>query len=342
MSALQSSQYIPAPQVDRLRSGRQIIRDEAAALQSVADRIGIEFSAAVEMLLECRGRVVVTGIGKAGLIGRKIAATLSSTGTPAHYLHPAEAVHGDLGCLDSRDVVLALSNSGETEEMCKLIPFFTQREIPLIAVTGREESTLATAAAVTLSIGPLNEAGEMQLAPTSSTTAMLAVGDAVALVVSKCRGFTREDFAVVHPGGNLGLRLKNLADVMRRGTDLRIAEETRSVRDVLARQSRPHRRTGAVMLVNEQGELTGLFTDSDLARLLEKRADHQMDRPISEVMTTTPVTIGADAKLMDAVTLLSERRISELPVIDSTGKPVGLIDITDMIALMPDIRTASL
>lgn len=336
MSALEKLTFVPAPQVERLRQGRQIVRQQAETLTGVADRLGLEFAEAVDAILACHGRVVVTGMGKAGLIGRKIAATLSSTGTPSHFLHPAEAVHGDLGSLHQDDLVLALSHSGETEEMCRLIPSIQSRKIPLLALTGRESSTLATAANIAIAFGSLREAGEIQLAPTNSTTAMLAIGDALALVVSQLRSFTREDFALFHPGGSLGQQLQTVSEVMRRDGDLRIAEESQAVREVLINGSRPNRRTGAVIVIDSTGRLSGLFTDSDLARLLEKRADKQLDHPISEVMTVAPLTINETAMLTDAVALLSQHHISELPVVDELGKPRGLIDITDVIALLPD------
>lgn len=337
MSASQPIPLIRAAEVARLRAGKQVIREEAAALNCVADALGVEFSQAVDAILACTGRVVVTGMGKAGWIGQKIAATLSSTGTPAHFLHPAEAVHGDLGCLHRSDVVLALSNSGETDEICQLIRHLKPMKTGLIAITGHETSTLAAAADITLSLGPLGEAGQLKLAPTNSTTAMLAVGDALALVVSEERGFTHKDFARFHPGGSLGNKLKTVQETMRRGGELRIAEQTLSIRDVLVGLSRPERRTGAVMLVDVAGRLMGLFTDSDLARLLEQRADEQLDQPIANVMTRDPVTVNADAMLTEALALLSQRRISELPVVDSAGRPVGLIDITDVIGLIPDV-----
>ncbi|WP_339911407.1 KpsF/GutQ family sugar-phosphate isomerase [Symmachiella dynata] len=339
MSALQPASVIPTVEVARLRAGKQIIREEATALNCVAENLSVQFSHAIETILACTGRVVVTGMGKAGWIGQKIAATLSSTGTPAQFLHPAEAVHGDLGCLHGGDVVLALSNSGETDEICQLIHHLKSMQTSLIAITGRETSTLADAADVTLSLGPVGEAGQLKLAPTNSTTAMLAVGDALALVISEERGFTPQDFARFHPGGSLGNRLKTVAETMRHGSDLRISNETRSIRDVLVGLSRPERRTGAVMLVDTDGGLTGIFTDSDLARLLELRADEQLDQPISNVMTRRPLTIAADAMLTDALAILSQRRISELPVVDPEGQPVGLIDITDVIGLLPDVAT---
>jgi arabinose-5-phosphate isomerase len=277
-------------------------------------------------------------MGKAGLIGRKIAATLSSTGTRAVFLHPAEAVHGDLGCVCASDVVLAMSNSGQTEELCRLLPLFRRIGVPLIAMTARQTSALGAAADVTILLGHIPEAGHFGLAPTTSTTAMLALGDALALVASRAKGFTRQQFALFHPAGTLGKKLQAVQDVMRAGDQLRIARETATIREVFVSKGKPGRRTGAVMLVDAGERLAGLFTDSDLVRLLEARRENQLDRPISEVMTISPKHITAEAPLSDAIAQLSQYRISELPVIDDRGRPVGLVDITDLIALMPDER----
>jgi arabinose-5-phosphate isomerase len=235
-------------------------------------------------------------------------------------------------------VVLALSNSGQTEELCRLLPIFRRIGAPLIAVTARETSALSCAADVTILLGHIPEAGHFGLAPTTSTTAMLALGDALALVASRVKGFTRQEFALYHPAGALGKKLQAVQDVMRAGDQLRIASETATIREVFVSKGKPGRRTGAVMLVDAQERLAGLFTDSDLVRLLEARRENQLDRPILEVMTAAPKCISPEAPLADAIAQLSQYRISELPVIDERGRPVGLIDITDLIALMPDER----
>src|SRR5688572_16420806 len=258
---------------DQLREGRAIIRTEADALLGVAERLDDGFCKTVELLLECRGSVIVTGMGKAGLIAQKIAATLSSTGSRAHFLHPAEAVHGDVGCLCASDVLLALSNSGETEEVCRLLPIVRRLGLAIAAITAAANSTLASQADAVVCLGRLREAGQHGLAPSTSTTAMLAVGDALALVVSRTKGFTPEQFAVFHPGGSLGRKLSRVGDVMRRTAEIRIASENETIRDVYVTLSRPGRRTGAVMLVDAGGQLSGIFTDSDLARLLERRRE---------------------------------------------------------------------
>ena len=335
MSACPEKAVVPFSQFEQVREARQILRHEARALESVADRIDTSFAAAVELLARCSGCAIVTGMGKAGLVGQKIAATLSSTGTRAHFLHPAEAVHGDLGAIHPQDVVLLLSNSGETEEICRLLPILLRWGNPLIAITSCETSTLAERADVTLTLGRLCEAGEHGLAPTTSTTAMLALGDALALIVSRVRGFTPRDFAVYHPAGSLGQQLRSVHEVMRQGEQLRVSAETATVREVFVQLGKPGRRTGAVMLVDGDGRLTGLFTDSDLARLLETRHDFQLDRAIAEVMTCNPLTVSYAALLRDAVQLLGQYRISELPVVDGEHRPVGLIDITDVIGVLP-------
>lgn len=321
--------------LDELREGRAVIRHEAEALLELSRRLDSAFCAATELLADCTGTVIVTGIGKAGLIGRKMAATFSSTGTKSFFLHPTEALHGDLGCVSSEDVVCLLSHSGESEEICRLLPLLKRLGVPLIAITATAVSTLGRQADATICLGRLVEAGAHGLAPTTSTTAMLAVGDALAMVLCQRRRFSPEQFAASHPGGNLGRRLAPVQELMRRGNEIRIAPETATVREVYIGLSRPGRRTGAVMLVDDDGCLTGLFTDSDLARLLEQRRDADLDRPICDVMTRRPLTIGPAAILEEAVQLLGQRRLSELPVIDEQHRPIGLLDITDLIGVTP-------
>jgi len=327
---------IPFSEVEQLREAREIIRQESQAVADLSRRLDAGFCAAVNVIEGCTGSVVVTGMGKAGIIGQKLAATFSSTGTRSFFLHPAEAVHGDLGCVRADDVVLALSNSGETEEIRRLLPLLRRVGAALVAITAKDTSTLGREADVTLTLGPIREAGQFELAPTSSTTAMLALGDALALVVSRAKGFTRQQFAAFHPAGSLGRRMQCVQEIMRQGEQLRIAGETATIREVFLSIRKPGRRTGAVMVVDDAGKLSGLFTDSDLARLLENRREDQVDRPIAEVMTPRPITIDPAAPLADAIEILSRHRISELPVIDAAGQPVGLIDITDVIGLMPE------
>lgn len=326
---------VPYSQFDQLREAREILRLESEALVEVARKLDAGFCAAVELLLGCTGSVIVCGMGKAGLIGQKLTATLSSTGTRAHFMHPAEAVHGDLGCLHPQDVLLALSNSGETDEISALLPTVKRLGIPIIAMTASDRSTLGQAADVRILLGRLKEAGPWGLAPSTSTTAMLAVGDALALVVARQRGFTPQQFAVFHPAGSLGRQLKRVTEIMRPRTDLRLAQASQTVREVFVAAPRPGRRTGAVLLLDDDGSLAGLFTDSDLARLMEQRRDEALDRPISEVMTARPLTLRTTAMFADVVALLSERKISEIPVVDERDVPVGMIDITDVIGWLP-------
>lgn len=326
---------VPYSQFDQLREARDILRMEAEALLEVSRRLDAGFCAAVDLLLNCTGSVIVCGMGKAGLIGQKLTATLSSTGTRAHFMHPAEAVHGDLGCLHAQDVLLALSNSGETDEISALIPTVKRLGIPIIAMTASDRSTLGQAADVRILLGRLKEAGPWGLAPSTSTTAMLAVGDALALVVARQRGFTPQQFAVFHPAGSLGRQLKRVTEIMRPREALRLAQASQTVREVFVTAPRPGRRAGAVLLLDDEGSLAGLFTDSDLARLMEQRRDSALDRPISEVMTVNPLTLKTTAMFADVVALLSERKISEIPVVDEQGVPAGMIDITDVIGWLP-------
>jgi arabinose-5-phosphate isomerase len=320
---------------EQLRFARQVILTESRALAQVANRLDSEFCRTVQMILQCPGNVLVCGMGKAGLVGQKIMATLASTGTPSHSLHPAEAIHGDLGRVRANDMMLILSQSGETEEIVRLLPSLAELGVPMAAITGHASSTLGRAAAVTIELGPLEEACALGLAPSTSTTAMLAVGDALALVVSRIRRFSREDFARFHPGGSLGHKLSKVEQHMRPLENCRVASEEQTVREVLIRASMPGRRTGATMLVDKQGQLTGIFTDSDLARLFEHRRDSELDGPIGQVMTRNPLRVEVGSMMVDAVAVMAGRKISELPVIDADGKPVGLVDITDVVALLP-------
>jgi arabinose-5-phosphate isomerase len=320
---------------EQLRYGRQIILLESKALEKISGRLDGDFCRAVGCMYECRGNVIVTGMGKAGLIGHKIMATLASTGTPSHFLHPAEAVHGDLGRIHHGDVMLILSQSGETEEIIRLLPSLAELDVPIVAITGRAASTLGRAATVVIELGPLEEACALGLAPSTSTTAMLAIGDALALVTSRLRNFGREDFARFHPGGSLGNKLSKVEHHCRPLEQCRVAEEDQTVRAMLVSVSKPGRRTGATMLVDRQGVLTGIFTDSDLARLFEQRRDAELDGPISKVMTHHPLSVTSGSMMTDAVAIMAERKISELPVVDNDGRPLGLIDITDVVALLP-------
>jgi arabinose-5-phosphate isomerase len=326
---------------DRLAYAREIILGEAAALEQVAGRLDESFLQAIDLLYSCPGRIAITGTGKSADVGQKIAGTFNSTGTRAYVLDATRAVHGDLGMIHPNDVVLLLSHSGESEEIVRLLGPIRQLALGLIALTGHRQSTLARQADVALVLGPLEEVCPLGLAPSTSTTAMIAVGDALAFVLTRMRQFTREDFARFHPAGSLGRKLVKVEAVMRGGDDLRLASCRATVREVFSMARRRGRRTGAVMLTDDEGRLCGLFTDSDLARLFEQRRDTALDRPIREVMTANPITVALGTRLLEAVDILRDKKISELPVVDLLGQPVGLLDITDLIGLMPQEETGA-
>jgi len=323
---------------EQLRLARQIIEQESRTLLDVAQRLDNQFCRAVDYLYRCHGSVIVCGMGKAGLVGQKIMATLASTGTRSHYLHPAEAVHGDLGRVHRDDLMLILSQSGQTEEVVRLLPLLAELSVPVLAMTARADSTLGQAAAVVLELGPLDEACLLGLAPSTSTTAMLALGDALALVTSRVRNFSRQDFARSHPAGSLGRKLSKVDHYLRALARCRVAPEEKTVRQIFVDLSVPGRRPGAIMLVDGQGKLSGIFTDSDLARLFEHRREHALDRPIREVMTARPVTVPTGTKMIDAVATMARQKISELPVVDVEGRPVGLIDVTDVVGVFPEMN----
>ena len=318
---------------DLLARGRAILAAEGAAILTTAQTLSAEFCRAVRLIEACTGSVVVTGVGKAGLVARKISATLASTGSPSHFLHPVEAMHGDLGAIRGDDVVMAVSQSGESEEITRLLPHLAAMDVPIIAVTSGRDNTLGRAATVVVATGRPREACDLGLAPSTSTAVMLALGDAVALTVSMLRRFTREDFARRHPGGSLGRQLATVDDSMRPLAECRIASPAETVREVFGR-TLPARRTGAVMIVDDAGALVGIFTDSDLARLFERRLDTAIDARIESVMTRRPTTVPSGERLQDAVAILERHRLSELPVVDQSGRPLGLLDIVDLVGLV--------
>jgi arabinose-5-phosphate isomerase len=323
----------------RLDYARSIVRGEAGALELVAQRLDHAFLQAVDLLQRLtgigHGRVAITGTGKSADVGQKIAGTLNSTGTRAYVLDATRAVHGDLGMVHPDDVALILSHSGESEEILRLLEPLRPLVRGLVAMTGNGQSTLTRKADVALVYGPLDEVCPLGLAPSASTTAMIALGDALAFVLSREREFSREDFARFHPAGSLGRKLLKVETVMRRGGELRVARADETVRAVFAQSRRRGRRTGAVMLVEESGQLCGIFTDSDLARLIEDRRDEALDRPIREVMTAHPLTAAAGIRVAEAIEVLRSHKISELPVVDAHGRPVGLLDVTDLIGVAP-------
>jgi len=318
--------------------GENVVRIEAAALGALADRIAgpmaAAFQRAVDLMFGCAGRVVVTGMGKSGLIARKIAATLSSTGTPALYLHPVEALHGDLGMVVRGDVVLALSASGETEEILALLATIKRLQVPLIAMTGDNSaartvraSTLAAAADVALDCSIAEEACSLGLAPTASTTTMLALGDALAVTLSEKRGFKEEDFANLHPGGKLGKRLARVESLMHSGDALpRVGPKTK-MPDVIYEMSR--KKLGVTAVV-EGERLVGIISDGDLRRLLEKRGKDVLDLTAGECMTKNPRTIAAGEFAATALALMEEKKITSLMVVDATGKLQGIVHLHDL------------
>ena len=320
---------------ERLQVASEILQKEAQILQQLAKNVPLGLAEAVQCLTNCKGAVIVTGMGKAGWIGQKISASLASTGTRSHFLHPAEAVHGDLGRVAKEDWILALSNSGETAELTLILPSLKRTVAGIISITAHEYSTLGRASDVVIDFGSIQEACHLGLAPSTSTTAMIALGDALALVVSRARQFDVMDFVQFHPGGSLGKKLSNVEDIMRSIDKCRVAHETERVRDIYVRSSVSQRRVGVILVVNDERKLCGIFTDSDLARLLERRNETALDGSIGRVMTRDPISITAGQRAEEAVKILSSRNISELPVVDEELRPLGIIDITDVISLFP-------
>ncbi len=315
---------------ETLAYARSVIQHEADALRALQDRIDDNFDRAVELMRHCEGRIVVTGMGKPWLIGQKISATLASTGSPSLALHAAEAFHGDLGRVVKPDVVLILSNSGETAEIVELLDAFKKIGVKVIAITGNRSSTLARAADVVLWIGELDEACPMGLAPSTTTTAMLAMGDALALTVLKLREFGPEEYAFFHPGGSLGRKLMKVEELMRRGPRLAVIEESATVQEAITRITSA--RSGAIAVTDERGRLAGIFTDGDLRRQMATNA-RLLSAVIGEVMTRSPRTIGPTALCSEAARILREKKIDELPVVAEDGRLVGMIDVQDILAI---------
>ena len=313
---------------------RKVIAAEADAMVSVTPVVDESFARAAEMIYECSGSVIVSGIGKAGIIGQKISATLASTGTPSHFLHPAEAVHGDLGRLRKNDVVIVLSYGGQTDEIVRLINLVKQLEIKLIAITGENDSALARHSEVVLCMGKVSEACPLGLAPSVSTACMLAIGDALAFTVMKARNFSVEDFVRFHPGGSLGSKLMTVEQSMmfRPGEKLPISNDTDTIEQMLKKTS-DVKRHGAVMIVDKAGKLTGIVTDADLRRLIAEKGKSTFALKVGDIMTRECKRIRADALASEATAIFHKYRIDELPVIDADGKPVGLIDVQDILTI---------
>ncbi len=314
-----------------LSYAQRILDIEARAIDRVRDRLNSSFGRALDMIGGCSGQIVVTGVGKSGLIGQKISATMASTGTPSLYLHAAEALHGDLGRIRPQDVVLALSHSGETEEVVRLIPLLRRMDVPFIAVTRSAESRLGKEADVTLELGPVDEACPMGLAPTSSTTATIAIGDALALAASRRRNFSREDYALFHRGGALGRKLLRVEEIMRSGDLLPTVSPGLTVREALNRVSGiGARRAGAALIVDPEGRLVGIFTDGDLRRQVQDGLEF-LDGPVGDVMTPSPKTIDTQMLVAEAQKLMKAHLIDEVPVLDQEGRPVGMLDVQDLL-----------
>nr|WP_314898874.1 KpsF/GutQ family sugar-phosphate isomerase [uncultured Deefgea sp.] len=307
---------------------RRVMQIEAAAISAVAARLDGQFDQACQLMLACRGRVIIMGMGKSGHVARKIAATMASTGTPAFFVHPGEAAHGDLGMITSTDVVLALSNSGESDELVALLPSLKRLGLPIVAMTGNTKSTLALESSVHLDVAVAEEACSLNLAPTASTTVALALGDALAVALLEARGFQAEDFALSHPGGTLGRRLLvHVRDLMHHGERLPVVMENVPLRDALLEISR--KGLGMTAVVNTAGELVGVYTDGDLRRTLDRDIDIRAT-PVSAVMTPNPATIEASRLAAEAVQVMESRRINGLLVQDQ-GRLVGALNMHDLL-----------
>jgi arabinose-5-phosphate isomerase len=317
-----------------LEYARQVITAEAEAIGSVTPIVDASFAEAAGMIYNCIGSCIVSGIGKAGIIGQKISATLASTGTPSHFLHPAEAVHGDLGRLRKNDIVIVLSYGGETDEVIRLINLVKQLEIKLIAITGDSESTLSSHADVVLCMGQMSEACPLGVAPSVSTACMLAIGDALAFTVMKARNFSVEDYARFHPGGLLGAKLITVEQSMmfKPGEKLPTAQVTDTVNELLEKTS-DVKRHGAVMVVDKDGRLAGIVTDADLRRLMTQHGQKAFGFKAADIMTADCKRIRADALAAEATAIFHKYRIDDLPVVDADNKPVGLIDVQDIVTI---------
>ena len=313
-----------------IKIARKIIKVERDALTQLIPKIDRNFEKACELILRSKGRVVVTGMGKPGFIAQKISATLSSTGTPSLFLHPAEALHGDLGRVMKEDIVIAFSNSGRTEEILKFLPIVKKIGAKLIAVTGNVKSLLAQFSDVVLDVSVKKEACPLNLAPTASTTVMLAMGDALALTVSEKKGFKEEDFAFYHPGGNIGQKLLlKVSEIMRTGKNHAVVKESAKIKQVLYEITKA--RAGSASVVDKKGKLAGIFTDGDLRRHLKAGEQRILEAQVGTVMTKKPLTVREDKLAIEGSAILRSKKIDELPVVDRSGRPVGLLDVQDLL-----------
>jgi len=317
-------------EAERLQAlGLAVINNEAAAVQALAGRIAEDFSQACFFMLSCKGRIVVTGMGKSGHIGNKIAATLASTGSPAFFVHPGEASHGDIGMILEEDVVLALSNSGETSELLTIVPVIKRLGAPLIAMTGNPGSNLAREADVHIDVSVEQEACPLNLAPTSSTTASLAMGDALAIALLEARGFTELDFARSHPGGSIGRRLLlHVADIMHSGDSIPVVSESANLRDALLEMTK--KGMGMTAVVDETGRLSGIFTDGDLRRTLDRELDIHRCR-VSQVITKDCKTVRSQILAAEGLRIMQEKKINALLVVDDQNRLVGALNMHDLL-----------
>jgi len=318
----------PAGKRQPLATAERVLRIEAQAITGLIERLDARFAKAVELLYACKGRVVVTGLGKSGLIGRKIAATFSSTGTPSIFLHAAEALHGDLGMLTSNDVLLAISSSGETEELIALLEAVKRLGLQLVTLTAKPRSTLATASNIVLDIAVKEEACSLNLAPTASTAAALAMGDALAIALLERRGFQKDDFAALHPGGGLGKKLRRIEALMHAGEDAPRVRATTKMPDVIYEMSR--KRLGLAAVTQADGRLLGIVTDGDLRRMMQSRRENILNLTAADCMTKNPVTLPRSELAAAALRLMEEKKITSVLVVDAAGRLEGVVHIHDL------------
>ncbi len=311
-----------------LQKAKRVFDLEIQSLIKLRDSLDESFVRAVELINACEGKVITTGIGKSGHVAQKVASTLSSTGTPAHFLHPAEALHGDLGVIDEKDIVLAFSNSGESPEVLSLIPYIKLLGVKLIAITNNPNSTLAKHADIHIFLGVDREACPLQLAPTSSSTASLVLGDALAMVLLELKGFTEKDFALRHPAGSLGRRLRKVRDLCHTGEEVPVVREDTSMKEVVIEMSA--KGFGATAVVNEQGRLVGIITDGDLRRFANRGGSFERDRA-KDAMTRNPKTIDMESLAAEALRKMEEHKITVLIVVDKEEKPIGIIHMHDIL-----------
>ena len=311
-----------------VRLAKEVLRIEALAISRLRSRIGKNFETVVQWMADCKGRVILTGMGKPGFIARKIAATMASTGTPAFFLHPAEAVHGDFGIVTSRDLVIAISQSGESEEVVRLLPLMKKKGVKLVALTSVPGSSLGKNADIVLDLGVRREACPLNLAPSASTTASLAMGDALALSLLKKKGFRSEDFAELHPGGSLGRRLLKVGEIMRTGKANPLVGVKTTVRQALLKITAS--RAGSCTIVDQHGKLVGVFTDGDLRRHLKSQGEKILSRPVVQLATLKAHYIQKERLAEEAFHIMESLRIDELPVVDKARRVVGLLDVQDL------------